>query len=46
MLDVEVDLVGDLGTLASSLGSLSKVDEGEGQDDQHRKKDTLNGRHG
>ena len=46
MLDDEVDLVGDFGTLASSLGSLSKVDEGEGQDDQHRKKDTLNGRHG
>jgi hypothetical protein len=45
MLDVEVDLVGDLGALASSLGSLSKVDKGEGQDDQHRKKDTLNGRH-
>lgn len=45
MLDVEVDLVGDFGTLASSLGSLSKVDEGEGQDDQHRKEDTLNGRH-
>ena len=45
MLDVEVDLVGDLGSLASRLGSLSEVDEGEGQDDQHRDEDTLNARH-
>jgi hypothetical protein len=46
MLDVEVDLVGDLGTLASGLGSLGEVDESEGQDDQHREKNTLNARHG
>jgi hypothetical protein len=45
MLYVEVDLVGDLGSLASCLGSLSEVDEGEGQDDQHRKENTLKARH-
>lgn len=45
MLDVEVDLVGDLGSLASCLGSLGEVDEGEGQDDQHREEDTLKARH-
>ena len=45
MLDVEVDLVGDLGSLASCLGSLGEVDESEGQDDQHREEDTLNARH-
>jgi hypothetical protein len=46
MLDVEVDLVGDLGSLASRLSSLSEVDEGEGQDDHHREEDALNARHG
>lgn len=45
MFHVEVDLAGDLGSLASCLGSLSEVDEGEGQDDQHREEDTLNARH-
>ena len=45
MLDVEVDLVGDLWSLTSCLGSLSEVDEGESQDDQHREEDTLNARH-
>lgn len=45
MLNVEVDLVGDLGALAGSLGGLGEVDESEGQDDQHGEKDTLDARH-
>jgi hypothetical protein len=46
VLNVEVDLVGDLRSLASRLSSLSEVDKGEGQDDHHREEDTLNARHG
>lgn len=45
MLNVEVDLVGDLGSLASRLSSLGEVDECEGQDDQHREENALNARH-
>lgn len=45
MLNVEVDLIGDLGTLASRFGGLSEVDESEGQDDQHGEEDALNARH-
>lgn len=45
MLHVKVDLASDLGSLASCLGSLGEVDEGEGQDDQHREENALNARH-
>lgn len=45
MLDVEVDLVCDLRTVAGSLGGLREVDEGEGGNEQDAHTQALEGCH-
>lgn len=45
VLDVEVDLVGDLWSLSSSCSSLSEKDKDDGQNDHQRDEESLNGCH-